>query len=229
VSVARTDLEQNLARVRRGIAAACARAGRDASEVTLVAVTKTFPADVVRSAHEAGVRDFGENYAKELGGKAPTVPDAKWHYVGTLQSHTAHTVAEHADCVHGLEPGGAVARLARRAASLDKVLPVLVQVDFAGSRNGVAPDEMLTFADEVASLDGLVLSGLMTLPPMPASPDACRPYFAQLCRMGDDLRRRHPTALQLSMGMSLDYEVAVEEGATMVRVGTALFGERARR
>jgi hypothetical protein len=222
-------LEENLARVRAGISGAATRAGRSEDEVRLIAVTKTLRIEAVEAAAALGVEDFGENYIQELRGKASERPDLHWHYIGALQSGTAHHVADVADYVHGLEPGGAVTRLSERAASRGKNLPVLVQVDFEGGRNGVAPEQLDVFVQEVASLDGLVLSGLMTLPPMPESPEDCRPYFRRLREMRDRLRKTHPVLVELSMGMSLDYEVAVEEGATMVRVGTALFGERTKR
>lgn len=222
----RSGLEENLARVRAGISEASARAGRDAGEVRLVAVSKTWPIAAVASAAALGVEDFGENYVQELRGKADERPDLRWHYVGTLQSGTAHHVADLAAWVHGLGRGGAAIRLSERATSRGRRLPVLIQVDFTGGRNGVAPEDLSDFAREVASLDGLVLSGLMTLPPMPKAPEDCRPYFRRLREMRDTLNRTFPQVVELSMGMSLDYEVAVEEGATMVRVGTALFGER---
>jgi uncharacterized pyridoxal phosphate-containing UPF0001 family protein len=120
----------------------------------------------------------------------------------------------------------ATERLARRAAAAGRTLDVLVEVDFTGSRAGVSPDETPVAADRIASLDGLRLIGLMTLPPMPQNADDSRPYFVRLRELRDRVRDRHPQVLELSMGMSLDYRVAVEEGATMVRVGTALFGPR---
>jgi len=223
------DLEGNLALVRSRILAACERADRRTDEVTLVAVTKTLPMEAVEAAAALGVGEFGENYIQELRSKAGEHSELRWHYLGALQSGTAHHVADVADYVHGLGPGSAATRLSERAGSRGKHLPVLIQVDLVGGRNGVAPDALRGLATEVASLDGLVLSGLMTLPPMPESPEDCRPYFRRLRQMRDNLRETLPQVVELSMGMSLDYEVAVEEGATMVRIGTALFGARAKR
>lgn len=222
-------LGDNLAAVRSGILHASERAGREPDEVTLVAVTKTLPIEAVELAVSLGIRDFGENYVNELRGKARDLPDVRWHYVGALQSGTAKYVADIASFVHGLEPGGAVAKLAERAAARGRVLPVLIQVDYTGERHGVAPEDLSGLAREVASMDGLLLSGLMTLPPMPESPEDCRPFFRRLRQMRDGLAETFPQVVELSMGMSLDYEVAVEEGATMVRIGTALFGERMKR
>ncbi len=217
---------QDLRRIRARIADACARVGRDPSQVRLVGASKMVPADVMRWVLDAGVEDFGENYVRELTQKHRELPGARWHYIGTLQASGAHHVAALADVVQTLEPGKAVGRLARRAAGSGRRIPSLIEVDFTASRAGVLPEELPAFADEVAAMPGLELVGLMTLPPMPEGPDDTRPYFRRLRELGEALRERHPNVLELSMGMSLDYAVAVEEGATMVRIGTALFGER---
>jgi hypothetical protein len=217
---------RNLAVIRAGIARACERAGRDPAAVRLVAACKGVRVEAVRWVHEAGVGDFGENYVQELRDKRAAAPDATWHFIGTLQSHTAHRVAELADVVETLTPGRAVARLARRAAERGKVLPALIEVDLTEERTGVGPADCAAFADEVAEMEGLELKGLMTLPPMPTVPEDARPYFRRLRDLLDAISERHPGAVELSMGMSMDYEVAVEEGATIVRIGTALFGER---
>ena len=216
----------NLARVREVIARACDRSGRDPAAVRLVAASKAVPADAVRWAHEGGVEDFGENYVRELEAKRDAVAGPRWHFIGTLQSHTAHRVADLADVVQTLSPGNAVGRLARRAAQRGRGMPALIEVDFTGERTGVAPEGCTAFADEVSATDGLELRGLMTLPPMPEAPEDTRPYFIRLRELLAEVGANHPQAVELSMGMSMDYEVAVEEGATMVRVGTALFGER---
>jgi pyridoxal phosphate enzyme (YggS family) len=224
--VREAEVAANVARVREGIASACLRSGRDPGDVTLVAVTKTVPVQLVKMASEAGVTDFGENYVQELMSKRDAVPDARWHFVGTLQSHSVHRVADHADVVHSLEPGRATGRLAARAARRGRELVALVQVDFTGRRSGTPPEATERFVEEVAGLKGLKLVGLMTLPPEPATPEDARPYFRRLRELLAGVSARFPGMTQLSMGMSLDYEVAVEEGATIVRVGTALFGMR---
>jgi pyridoxal phosphate enzyme (YggS family) len=234
VRIDRPTVLRNLEEIRARIAGAAGRADRDARDVRLVAIGKTVAEEVLGWAIEAGVRDIGENYVKELAGKRDRIAaqrerleGVRWHYVGALQSHTVHSVAATADVVHTLIPGRAVERLSRRAEGLGRRLPGLVQVDFTGARTGVAPEEAAAFVDEVAKLPGIELSGLMTLPPIPERAEDARPYFARLRELRDELRTRHDSLVELSMGMSLDYEVAVEEGATMVRVGTALFGERA--
>ncbi|HXF72915.1 MAG TPA: YggS family pyridoxal phosphate-dependent enzyme, partial [Actinomycetota bacterium] len=221
-------LAENVARVRERIARAAERAGRDPSEVTLVGVTKEVPPEVAARAVAAGVTDLGENYVRELAAKRAAVPGARWHFIGILQSHTAHKVAELADVVETVASERAATRLARRAAARGRRLPVLIEVDLTGDRAGVAPEDLGAFADRVAGLEGVELVGLMTVPPIPGTPEDSRPYFRRLRELRDRLRARHPGAVELSMGMSLDYEVAVEEGATMVRVGTALFGPRRR-
>jgi pyridoxal phosphate enzyme (YggS family) len=217
----------NLARVHAGIDAACGRAGRDPSTVMLVAAAKTVEAAAIAWVVDAGLTHVGENYVQELRDKRHLVPGVTWHFIGTLQSHTAHHVAEMADLVETVVPGKAMARLARRAAERDRVLPALLEVDFTEEgRAGVAPDVVLSAADRVAASEGLALAGLMTLPPLTPTAEEARPYFRRLRELRDLVAERHPAAVELSMGMSLDYQVAVEEGATMVRIGTALFGER---
>jgi pyridoxal phosphate enzyme (YggS family) len=219
-------LTDNLARIRSGIAAACERSGRDPSSVTLVAASKFVVPVTVTEAFAAGVTDFGENFAKEMRDKKHAAPEARWHYLGSLQASNAPLIAEIADVVHGLEPGKAGERLARRAEAAGREIPSLLQVDFTGTRAGVSPDDVAAFATEVQARPGLRACGLMTLPPMPNDPEDARPWFRKLREIRDALQEAHPRLKELSMGMSLDYEVAVEEGATMVRVGTALFGER---
>ena len=219
-------LADRLARIRARIEAACAHAGRDPADITLVAASKFVSTSVVSAAFDTGVRDFGENYAKEMRDKRTAAPGARWHYLGSLQSSNAPLIAEIADVVHSLCPGKAGEHLATRAAEAGRKIPSLIQVDFTGERSGVSPEELPAFAAEAQARAGLRLSGLMTLPPMPDRPEDSRPWFRRLRELRDSLLGAYPDMKELSMGMSLDYEVAVEEGATMVRVGTALFGER---
>jgi pyridoxal phosphate enzyme (YggS family) len=194
--------------------------------VLLVAVTKEIPSGLVGWAIEAGCSDLGENYVKEMERKVEAHRRATWHYVGVLQGSTAHRVADLSDVVHSLVPGRPCARLAGRAERSGKRIPSLVQVDFAGGRAGVAPADVRAFAREAAGIPGIELRGLMTLPPAPERAEDSRPYFRRLRELRDEVREDLAGFDELSMGMSGDYEVAVEEGATMVRIGTALFGER---
>jgi PLP dependent protein len=223
----RDELLSNLDAVRRGIALACDRAGRDAGDVRLVAASKTVSSEAIRWVREAGVVDFGENYVKELRAKHDAAPDVRWHFIGTLQTNTAHHVAALADVVETVAGGHATARLAKRAWASGRAIDALIEVDLTGERTGVPPEETAATADRVASLEGLRLVGLMTIPPVAERPEDARPFYIRLRELRDRVRERHPEVLELSMGMSLDYQVAVEEGATMVRVGTALFGPRA--
>lgn len=227
---ARDLVQRNIASVRSRIAGAAARAGRTPDDVTLIVVTKTVGIEPIRWAIEAGARSLGENYVQELRRKRDSIEDGvSWHFIGTLQSSTAHQVADHADVVHTVAGERAARRLAGRAARAGRTLDALIEVDLTDGRTGVRAEDLPAFADLVASLDGLHLIGLMTMPPIPHDPEDSRPSFARLQRLREELRERHPDVLESSMGMSLDYEVAVEEGATMVRIGTAVFGPRAPR
>jgi pyridoxal phosphate enzyme (YggS family) len=219
------EFRRNLAEVRAGIGSACRRSGRDPGGIRLIAVTKTVSVEGVRMARAAGIEDFGENYAKELAAKAEEVP-ATWHFIGRVQRGTAALIAAHAGVVHSAEPGEGLRRLASRAAASGWQMRALAQVDFTGRRQGVAPEELGAFLDDWDGVAGLDWIGLMTLPPQGSGPEDERPHFRRLRELRDLLVRTHPSLRELSMGMSSSYEVAVEEGATMVRVGTALFGGR---
>lgn len=219
-------LAERLATVRAAIEAAAARVGRDTSSIRLIAVSKLQPASAIHEALVAGQIDFGENYPQELVAKAQTLEGVAWHFIGTLQASGAAKVAAHADWVHGLVPGRAAERLLERAVADGRIIEGLIQVDLADRPGGLAPDQLARFADQLAHSQGVRLRGLMTLPPAEAAGEAARPYFQRLADLHSSLIQTHPEARELSMGMSLDYEIAVEEGATMVRVGTAVFGER---
>jgi PLP dependent protein len=219
------DPAERLRIVRLAIAEACARAGRREDEVTIIGVTKTVPVARVAAVRSLGLLDLGENRAADLASKAEQVP-ARWHFLGPLQQGSAHRVAAFADVVHSAAPGHGLARLSRAAERSGRTVDCLVQVDVTGRRHGVPPEGVADAATEVASLPGLRLVGLMTIPPMGSSPDDARPVFALLRGLREELLSGHAGAVELSMGMSADYPVAVEEGATMVRIGTGLFGPR---
>ena len=218
-----SDVGRAVAGVRERIEAACRRAGRDPVQVRLVAVTKTVDPARIRDAAAAGVEDFGENYVQELAAKREASPGARWHFLGRVQSNKARRVADAADIVQTLEPGRACLKLAAASEEAGSALPCLVQVDFTGERVGVGPSEAAAFVDRLAAASGLDVRGLMTVPPLGEDP---RPFFARLRELLDRLRKAHPGLSELSMGMSADYEDAVVEGATMVRVGSAIFGAR---
>jgi len=191
-------------------------------------VTKTVSAPAIREAIAAGAADLGENYVVELRGKRPAVDasNVRWHYIGALQTSTAHHVADLADVVQTVAGERAARRLAGRAARHGRTLDALIEVDFTGERAGIEPESVPATADLLARLEGVRLRGLMTIAPPTHDAEGARPWFRRLRELRDALRERHPDVLDLSMGMSLDYQVAVQEGATMVRIGTAVFGAR---
>jgi PLP dependent protein len=220
------EIAANVEAVRADLAAAAVAAGRRPEDVRLIAVSKRVEVGAVRAAVAAGIADLGENYVQELRDKAGAVDGARWHFIGALQSSTAHRVADVADVVHTVAGEHAARRLAGRAARSGRSLDVLLEVDFTGERSGLPPGEVDRAADLVGGLDGLHLRGLMTIAPITDTAEGARPAFRRLRELRDALRQRHPDATELSMGMSLDYHVAVQEGATMVRIGTAVFGPR---
>jgi PLP dependent protein len=222
----REQVHERVAAVRARIAEVCSAAGRDPRAVTLVAVGKTVEAEAIAWVVEAGVADVGENYVQELRARHRLVAGARWHFIGTLQASSAHHVSALADVVETAIPGRAVERLARRAADAGRRLDALIEVDFTGERAGVAPDDVVAAADALSALEGLALRGLMPVAPLTPDREGARPWFRRLRELGERVRERHPDASELSMGMSSDYEVALGEGATMVRLGTALFGTR---
>ncbi|HEV7465418.1 MAG TPA: YggS family pyridoxal phosphate-dependent enzyme [Candidatus Dormibacteraeota bacterium] len=219
-----------VAAARRRIAAAAERAGRDPASVRLVAVSKTVAAERVAEAVAAGVTDLGENRVQEAAAKRPQLPDGvRWHMVGHLQTNKAARAAATFAVIHSVDSVRLAETLAaRRPAELGE-LEVLLEVELTGlpGHTGLLPARLEEAVVAVATLAGLRLRGLMTMAPHVADPEQARPTFAALRRMRDDLEQRGAGALpELSMGMSGDFEVAVEEGATVVRLGRAIFGER---
>jgi pyridoxal phosphate enzyme (YggS family) len=231
-ALGKESLHAALRSVRTNVEEACRRTGRRSEDVLLVAATKLVPLETVRLARDAGIEHFGENYANELAVKAASLQattPVTWHFLGTLQTGNAGSVADHADFIHSAEPGRAFQRIARRASRLGRSVACLIQVDFTGRRQGMSPEAIAPFLETVQNLPGVRVIGLMTMPPWSGDAEATRPYFARLRKTRDDLQKDWPELRELSMGMSGDYQVAVEEGATMLRIGTALFGERPRR
>lgn len=221
--------------VRERIARACERAGRSPDEVTLVAVTKTHPAEAVRAAHAAGLLDLGESYAQEWRAKAADTsdlaPPVRWHYVGHLQSNKARLLVGHVHMIHSIDRPSVARAVAERSARDGVTTQVLIEVNVAGEaqKSGCAPADLPGLARLVLGSPGLELRGLMTVAPDVDDAEDARPFLRELRRLRDGLRAEAPPTAritELSMGMSGDLEVAVEEGATLVRVGTALFGAR---
>jgi PLP dependent protein len=223
------ELAANLAAVRAGIAAACAAAGRPPDGVTLVAITKTFPAADVLLLHQLGLTDFGENRDQEAAPKAAECAAAglrlRWHFVGQLQVNKAASVASYAEVVHSVDRPRLVTALGRRATAAGRELSCLVQVslDDTPGRGGAAPAQILSLAAAIAAEPGLSLGGVMAVAPLGAPPG---PAYARLREIAARVRAEHPGASAISAGMSGDLREAIAEGATHVRVGTALLGGR---
>jgi pyridoxal phosphate enzyme (YggS family) len=226
-----SSIAQNLERVREQIARAARRAGRSANEIVLVAVSKTFPVEAIRAAYDAGMREFGENRVQELEAKRPKLHeiDAAWHLIGHLQSNKAKRAAQLFDRVDSVDSLGLAQKLDAAARERGKRLPVLIEVHVGGeaTKSGVIETELPTLARNVSELAHLELCGLMTVPPYSEDRERVRPYFRQLRALGGELSLGLGRPLPvLSMGMSHDFEVAIEEGSTEIRIGTALFGGR---
>ena len=228
----------NVAAVRERITSAARRAGRNADGVTLMAVTKTQPPERIREAYEAGLRIFGESRVQDFAGKVDTLRDlkaAEWHMIGHLQTNKAAKTAELFRAVDSVDSLKLAEKLDAAARALGKKLDVLIEINVGGeaAKSGVAPDslaleELLTAASR---LEALAFRGLMTVPPFTDNPEGGRPYFRKLRQLRDVISARKLPGIamdELSMGMSHDFEVAIEEGSTCVRVGTAIFGERGR-
>jgi pyridoxal phosphate enzyme (YggS family) len=228
------SLQERLAAIRERIVAGAKRAGRTPDEITLIAVSKTHSAAAIRAAFELGVRHFAENRVQEWEGKRTALTDllADWHLVGHLQSNKAAKAGRFFHSIDSVDDFALAQRLERARAELGepRKLRVLIEVHIAPeeSKSGVARDLVIPLAEQISALRGLDLQGLMCIPPFFDEPERVRPYFSELRVLKEDLERRLGKRLPvLSMGMSHDFEVAIEEGATEVRIGTALFGTRA--
>jgi pyridoxal phosphate enzyme (YggS family) len=248
-----SDQEANLNSIKRRIATAAAHAGRSAEDITLVAVSKTQPAEAVLSAYRLGLRHFGENRVEEAAEKIPQVrtmlceqgatQPPVWHMVGHLQSRKAGSAAELFQMVHSLDSVKLARKLSRLCVESDRVMPVLLEMNVSGeqSKYGFAvypcSDEreqrrtVITAVEEIVSLPGIQVQGLMTMAPIVSDPEQARPVFARLRSLRDELAAGFPNSQwqHLSMGMTDDFEVAIEEGATILRIGRAIFGPRRQR
>ena len=223
----RDELAAGLESTEQRIAAACDVAGRDRSEITLIVVTKTYPASDVELLAELGVTDVGENRHPEAGDKAAEVEAAvRWHFLGGLQTNKAGAVARYADMVHSVDRIKLAHSLSRGAEAAGRTLPCLVQVDFDTTnpgRSGVVPAGIPELAATIAESPHLSLGGLMTVAPLGDDP---APHFEHLARLSQELRQDHPEATIISAGMSGDFETAIASGATHLRIGRSVLGER---
>jgi len=240
----RRKLSDNLKRIRERIAAACERQGRPVGDVRLIAVTKTVEVDVVRTAIEAGLADLGESRVQELVRRAGMVrehlsrrrameradapPDPRWHMVGHLQRNKVRMLLPWVEYVHSLDSLRLAEEISQEAVRINRVIPVLFEVNVSGEKSkfGLAVGAVPHLAENIRTLPGIRVVGLMTMAPYAEDPECARPHFARLREVFEDMRTERilgPEFRELSMGMSGDFEVGVEEGATMVRVGSALF------
>jgi len=229
-----SSIAANLERITERIAGAAKRAGRRTDEVTIVAVSKTFPVEMIRAAYEAGLRHFGENRIQEFEAKHSAVAgfsDSIWHFISHLQSNKVHRAVHLFDRIDSVDSTALAQKLDAATATEDRKLAVLIEVRLSEeeTKSGVREGELPPLAESIRKLPHLELCGLMTIPPYTSDPQNARPYFRKLCELRDGLCRQLGMTLPvLSMGMSHDFEIAIEEGATEVRMGTALFGERTR-
>jgi PLP dependent protein len=224
-------IAENLAHLHQQIADACRRANRSAGHVALMAVSKVHPAEAILEAYAAGHRLFGENRVQEFQEKSPhlaALTDAEFHLIGPLQSNKTTRAAELFHSIDAVDSLKIAERLNTAATALKKKLPILVEVKLSheDSKHGLAPTDLPALLAAIEQLDAIEAVGLMTVPPWSLDPEPARPYFRELRRLRDESQKLHPKLTQLSMGMSNDFTVAIEEGSTCVRVGTAIFGKR---
>ena len=225
-------LKDNLKQVEDNIAKACARAGRDRSEVTLIAVSKTKPVEMLQEIYDEGVRTFGENKVQEICEKYEQLPsDIKWHMIGHLQRNKVKQVIDKAALIHSVDSYRLAQEISVQAQKKNICMPILVEVNIAQeeSKFGISADDTVQLVEEIAALPNLEIKGLMTIAPFVTDPEENRTYFRQIKQLAVDIKNKNIDNGRmdvLSMGMTGDYEVAIEEGATMVRVGTGIFGAR---
>lgn len=223
------EAESRLKQIRSTLSETAEKCGRNTEEITLLGVSKTFPAEAVRVYLSAGLKDFGESYIQEAREKtaelADCVPTPNWHFIGHLQTNKAKYAAAMFSTVHSVDTIELAHELNKRAIALNRTIDVYIQVNVSGegSKSGLSPAYLPALLDGLNGLSGLIPKGLMTMPPYDPDPEMSRPHFAALRELRD---KYAPNLPGLSMGMSGDFEVAIEEGATIVRVGTALFGQR---
>ena len=225
-------LASNLQEVERKIMEACDKAGRAREEITLIAVSKTKPVPMLQEIYDLGVRDFGENKVQELTDKEPQLPaDLRWHMIGHLQRNKVKQVIDKAVLIHSVDSVRLAKAIEAEAAKKDIIVQILLEVNVAeeDSKFGLKLDEVIPAVEEIATMPHVRIKGLMTIAPFVENPEENRTVFAQLQKLSVDIAKKNIDNVSvdiLSMGMTNDYQVAIEEGATMIRVGTGIFGER---
>ena len=227
-----STIEENLKRINDRIEAACKRSGRDRSEVTLISVSKTKPVETLDTAYKAGVREFGENKVQEMTSKHEALPgDIHWHMIGHLQRNKVKYLADYVTLIHSVDSYRLAEEISIHGQKRKRVIPILIEVNVAdeSTKFGVSKDEVEQLVREISELKGVKIMGLMTVAPYIEDPEENRPYFAILKQLSVDIAVKNIDNVNmsiLSMGMTGDFEVAIEEGSTMVRVGTGIFGAR---
>lgn len=225
-------LKENLNEVEAQIQRACETAGRSRQEVTLIAVSKTKPVEMLKEIYDAGIRDFGENKVQELTEKYEVMPeDMKWHMIGHLQRNKVKYIVDKVELIHSVDSLRLAQEISKEAVKKDVTVSILIEVNIAGEETkfGLSKEEVCTLVEEAAKLPNIHIKGLMTVAPPVADPEENRPFFRKIKELSVDITNKNidnVTMEILSMGMTNDYMVAIEEGATMVRVGTGIFGER---
>ncbi|MBQ2579453.1 MAG: YggS family pyridoxal phosphate-dependent enzyme [Lachnospiraceae bacterium] len=225
-------VKENLTQVEANITAACKRAGRSRDEVTLIAVTKTKPVEMLQEAYDWGSRNFGENKVQEIIDKYDKLPsDIRWHMIGHLQRNKVKYIVDKVCLIHSVDSYRLAEEINIQAKKRGVVVPILIEVNIADeqSKFGVRPEETMQLVREISSLDGVSIRGLMCIAPYVVDSEENRPFFRKIKALSIDIEKENIDNVSmdiLSMGMTGDYEVAIEEGATMVRVGTGIFGER---
>lgn len=225
-------LAENLANVQENIRLACEKAGRQESEVTLIAVSKTKPVSMLEEVYQAGIREFGENKVQELTEKQAVLPgDIHWHMIGHLQRNKVKYIVGSVALIHSVDSLRLAEEISSQAVKKQVRQDILVEVNIASeaSKFGISKEEAISLVEEIAKLPGLHIRGLMTIAPFVENPEENRIYFQKMRELSVDIARKNIDNVDvsvLSMGMTGDYMVAIEEGATMVRVGTGIFGER---
>lgn len=225
-------LQENLCAVETEIQKACERAGRSRDEVTLIAVSKTKPIDTLQEAYDLGVRIFGENKVQELSDKYEELPkDIHWHMIGHLQRNKIKYIVDKVDLIHSVDSVRLAEAIDKEAAKKGVIANILIEVNVAKeeSKFGLMPEEVEDFIDQISNYQNICVKGLMTIAPFVEDPEENRPIFAGLRKLSVDIAKKNVDNINmsiLSMGMTNDYQIAIEEGATMVRVGTGIFGAR---
>lgn len=225
-------LKDNLEQVEKNIQAACERAGRDRSEVTLIAVSKTKPVEDLMEIYDAGVRTFGENKVQEMCDKMEKMPeDIKWHMIGHLQRNKVKYIVDKVELIHSVDSFRLAEEINIQAKKRGIVVPILVEVNIADEKTkfGVTREDAIELVKQIATLDGIQIKGLMTIAPYVVDSEENRPFFRKIKDLSVDIMNQNIDNVcmdVISMGMTGDYQVAIEEGATMVRVGTGIFGKR---